>query len=219
MRGLFNSIPTVEEEVRNVKRYFQLFSYDRLFKKLTIAFALTTIVSTFAYLTMFYGIYKMLTFSMLCSLFTLILFILFLSCWMAMSYVVKRSYQIPGTRKAFFNVSLNDIYNLIEDDVKIHENVEKNVSSDEAFSEMEKYRFNFICNVHFNTWREMNETLYSELVNAHPTEDEIDALKEQQELFKVKFLKTFSKVPDFCEEVISWYEKFEKAIEFKDVFR
>ena len=218
MRKLFNSFPTVEEETWNVEKYFQLFSYDRLFKKLTIAFALTTIISTFAYFTIFYGVYKFLTFSILCALFTMILFILILSCWIATSYIVERSYQIPGTKKVFFNVSLNDICDLIEDDIKIHENVEENVSSDEAFSEMEKFRFNFICNIHFNTWRELNETLYSELVNSNPTKDEIETLKEQQELFKIKFLKAFNKIPEFCEEVVKWYEKFEKTIEFKDAF-
>ena len=214
MRDLFHFFPTVEEETQNVTRYYQLFERVILLKKLTNAFIFTTLIAEFIYLQNALAVnsYKLQSFTILCALFTIVLAVVMVINYFILNHIASQSYQIPGKSKKLIDISLKSLYQLMEDDLTIHQNMKEFVSKDNALFNLENNRFDLICNTHFFIWRTLNECAYADIMANHPSTEEIDSLHQQQEAYKEDFLKMFVNSPEICKKVNEWYQEFEQKM-------
>ncbi|MBQ9314439.1 MAG: hypothetical protein IJ220_05525 [Clostridia bacterium] len=214
MKDYFHFFPTVEEETYNVTKYYQLVERMNLLKKLIIAFVFTTAIAGLIYSGTYMNnnSYKLYSFIILCIFFNFILYAVLLVNSLLLHLLTRKSYQIPGKTKEFVDVSLNNLYQLLEDDFSIHHNVNETIATDESLTRLEKSRFDLICELHFFMWKTLNEYAYDNLLANTPSEEEMANLKEQQKQYKDDFLRLFANSPEICEKINQWYRAFEEKI-------
>ena len=210
MRDIFNTFPTVEEEIHNVINYYNSFTRYVLFKKLAKAFFYTSAVGWF--LATFSDTYYWYSFSCLCMLTTIIFLVCTLIYNSILSHIDKKSFQLPTTQKEYFNVTVNSIFDLLKDDKQVHETVKKHMPEDERLTNLENARFSEINSFHFFMWENVNKEAYMEVLKSNPSREEMEEMLKMQKSFKEGLLTLYANIPDMCKEVEKWYSEFEQKV-------